>query len=392
MKWGDRLKEVIKKKIENLTDEFHQYVVELYNNPEIGNEEVFASKLLSDILKEHGFDTKYPYVLDTDYLGVYKSTTEGPKIGFLCEYDALPDVGHGCGHNLIGVTSILAAIGLKEVIEEIGGSLYVFGTPAEENFGGKVLMAEKGVFDEMDACIFFHPSDHNGIGSRTSAIIPTRFEFFGQSAHGCNPYQAKSALDSAIMTYQGISMMRQFVKPEAFIHGVVSNGGTAANVIPEYASLDYYFRAKTIKYAKEIEDKAKQIAQSSAEAFGCSVKFSTYECVYEDTKINYELAYKLKEIMTEVGLTDISDVNEIPAGSSDAGATSYVCPTVQGNIKIAPLNTRGHSLEFASCTISEEGKKALKDGAVILAYLGLECITNKEYLKKVKEEFENEKN
>lgn len=380
------MRELIKKKVNELSDEFYNYVKEIYNNPEIGNEEVFASKLLSDILIKYGFTTKHPYVLQTDFLGEYKSKKEGPKIGYLCEYDALPDIGHGCGHNLIGVTSILSAIALKEVIDEVGGSIHVFGTPAEENFGGKVDMASKGVFNDMDVCMMFHPSDHDSVGGRTLAIIPIRFEFFGESAHGCKPYEGKSSLDAAVLTYQSISMMRQYVKPGCFIHGVITNGGTAANVVPPYACLDYYFRAPTIAYAKELVEKAKNIANSCALASGCSMTDSIYECIYEDTKINYTLAETLKQIMIEEGLNP-TDVNEIPGGSSDVGATSYVCPTIQGYIKICDSDINGHSKEFASCTINDSGKKALTKGAICLGILGLECIIDKEKLKKIKGEF-----
>ncbi|MFI3252594.1 MAG: amidohydrolase [bacterium] len=384
------MKENIKKIVNELTNEFHGYVKNLYDNPEIGNEEVYGSKLLSDILVKNGFETKHPYVLETDYLGVYKSKKDGPKIGFMCEYDALPDIGHGCGHNLIGVTSILAAVSLKNAVDELGGSLHVFGTPAEENFGGKVHMAAKGVFDEMDICMQFHPSSKNGIGNRSSAIIPMRFEFKGKTAHGCRPYEGASALDACVMTYQNINMLRQFAKPGTFIHGVITNGGSAANVIPDYSCADYYFRAPTIAYAKEIVEKAKNIANSCAQANNCTVTDSIYECIYEDTKINYTSALKLKSIMEEHGLTNVHDVNETPAGSTDVGATSYKCPTVQGNIKICDNDVNGHSVEFASCTISPVGKKALTDGAICLALLGLECLMDKELIKQMKEEFLND--
>ncbi len=380
------MKDIIKKRVNELSKEFHSYVKELHDNPEIGNEEVFGSKLLSDVLVKYGFKTKHPYVLETDFLGVYTSKKQGPKIGYLCEYDALPDIGHGCGHNLIGVTSILSAIALKEVIDEVGGSIHVFGTPAEENFGGKVLMAEKGVFDDMDICMMFHPSSKNGVGGRSSAIVPIRFEFHGRTAHGCNPYEGASALDACVSTYQSINMLRQFAKPGTFIHGVITNGGSAANVIPDYSKADYYFRAPTIAYAKELVEKAKNIAKSCAQASGCTVIDSIYECIYEDTKINYTIADSLKTIMESEGLVTKS-VNENPAGSTDVGATSYRCPTIQGNIKICNDDVNGHSVEFASCTISSVGAEALNKGAICLALLGLECITNKELLKKAKEEF-----
>lgn len=376
--------------IEQIKDEFYGYVNDLYHHPELGNEEVRSSKLLADVLVKYGFKTKHPYLLETDFLGVYESNKPGPKIGYLCEYDALPDIGHGCGHNMIGVMSILAAIGLKSMIDEIGGSIHVFGTPAEENFGGKVELAKRHAFDDMDCCLMLHPSDKNGVGGKTLALIPVRYEFFGTSAHGARPYNGASALDAAVVTYQGINMLRQFLPGTYRIHGVISEGGKAANVIPDYAVLDYYFRADTISYAREIQAKCLNIAKSAASMNNTSVKESIYECIYDDTKINYTLASELKKIYEELGLEDVNDVNEEPGGSSDVGAVSYVCPTLQGYIKIAPKGTPGHSTTFASCTISSEGNKALLNGAISLANLGYNIITNKDLLAKIKQEFKGE--
>lgn len=381
------MKEKIIKKIDSLKGEFVDYVKYLFDNPELGNQEFKAIKLLSDVLVKYGFETKCPNLLETDFLGIYKAKKTGPKIGFLCEYDALPEVGHGCGHNMIGVMSILGAIGLKEVIEEIGGEIYVIGCPAEENFGGKVDLANKGLFSSLDACIMLHPSSKYGVGSRSSALIPVKYEFFGKSAHGCDPYNGASALDAAVSTYQAISMLRQFVKGTSFIHGVIKNGGSAANVVPKYASMEYYFRATTIKYAREIEAKALNIAESAAKMHGCEVKASIYECIYEDTLINYTLAEALKKEYQKLGITEVDDVKEEAGGSTDVGACSYKCPTVQGNIKICSKEVLGHSIEFANCTISENGQNATVLGAKVLANLAYELIVNTELLAKVKNEF-----
>ncbi len=384
------MKTIIKNKILECKEEFEKYVEELYLHPELGNEEYKSSKLLATALEKYGFKTKCPNLLETDFLGIYESKIKGPKIAFLCEYDALPEIGHGCGHNLIGNISILAAIGLKEIIDQIGGSIYVFGTPAEENFGGKVELAKKGAFNEIDCAMMLHPSDKNGVGAKTLALIPVRYEFFGKTAHGAKPYDGASALDAAVITYQGINMLRQFLKGNFKVHGVITNGGKAANVIPDYTVLDYYFRADTIDYAKEIQSKALNIASSAATMTNTTVKESIYECIYEDTKINYTLANELKSIYEEIGLEQIENVSETPGGSSDVGAVSYICPTIQGYIKIAPSGTRGHSTEFAKCTISDAGKKALVDGAYSLAILAYNIITNKNLLNEVKKEFKGE--
>ncbi len=375
------------KKQNELLEEFKGYVKEIYLNPELGNAEYKTSKLLSNVLVKYGFNTKCPNLLKTDFLGIYESKKEGPKLAYLCEYDALPEVGHGCGHNLIGVTSILAAIMLKEVIDEIGGSIYVFGCPAEENFGGKVELAKLNAFKCCDVAMMLHPSSKYAVGSRTQALIPVRYTFHGKSAHGCHPEDGASALDGVISTYNGISMLRQFIKPGCFIHGVITNGGKAANVIPDLAVIDYYFRAPDIKYANYIKEKADNIAKGAALMYGLTFDEEIYECIYEDKKINYTLAKELKKIFKEMNI-EAEDVNEIAAGSSDVGAVSYQIPTIEGNMKICDKNICGHSKEFAAATISDMGTLALKNGSLALAKLGYNLICNKELLAEVKDEFE----
>lgn len=379
----DKFKKIIEDEISSLFD----ITKTLYLNPEIGLEEFNSSKILVNYLKEKGFETTYPYILPTGFLGVYKSNKKGPKIGYLCEYDALPNIGHGCGHNLICTISIGAAICLKSIIDQIGGEIYVFGTPAEENFGGKVTFVNEGAFSCIDMACMIHPSNKNSIGSRSNALIPVRFNFKGKSAHACEPYNGASALDSAVVTYQGINMLRQFVKQPSFIHGIISNGGVAANIIPEYASLDYYFRSFSMDYANKLASRAKEIALNSAKMNNCSVTFEEYETAYDDTKINYTLANKLKTIYETIGLNDIKEVDELPSGSTDVGTVSKVVPTIQGYIKITDDNINAHSSLFAESTISSDGYNALKNGALSLALLGYEYISNSNFKEEVMREF-----
>lgn len=384
------IKDVFLKKIDNELPALFNITKYLYENPEIGCKEFKTSKMLTDALKGYGFNVTYPYIMETGYLAVYEGHKQGPKIGFLCEYDALPGVGHGCGHNLICTMSIAAAVALKSVIDEIGGSIYVYGTPAEENFGGKVQMAKAYAFDNLDIALMIHPGTKNGLGGRTQALIPLKFNFYGKSAHACRPYNGASALDAAVTTYQGINMLRQFIKQPSFIHGIIRDGGSAANVIPEYASLEYYFRSSTIEYASFLATRAKEIAKSSALMNNCKVEFEAYEETYEDTKINYELAKGLNEAYLAVGINDIYPVDENPAGSTDIGAVSKIVPTIQGNIKIAPSNVNGHSHELADATVSAEGKAAIRNGGCALALLAYKYITDKNYQNAVWEEFKLE--
>ncbi len=371
------------------TESVSELVKFMYDNPELGNEEFKAMEVLSNKLEKEGFDVEKEYIVPTGFIGKYDSKKEGPIIAYLCEYDALPEVGHGCGHNLIAGIGILAGLSLKSVIDELGGQVWVVGTPAEENFGGKVSMAQAGVFDHVDVALMIHPSTTNGLGGRTNALNPLKFEFFGKNAHGCRPQEGRSALDAAVLTYTSISMMRQYVEANTYIHGVIKNGGEAANVIPAYASMEYYFRGNTMKYVKELSDKAIKCAEAASLASSTELKVSVYECPYDDFNINYTLCDMLKQKYIEMGIEDIEEVNEDPRGSSDIGAVSYRCPALHGYIKIADECVTGHSKEMAMATVSSAGKKGMDDSALALAQIGVDCITKPEILSKIKEEFKN---
>ncbi|MBO0428585.1 M20 family metallopeptidase [Vagococcus fluvialis] len=382
-----KAKEIMMQKIESNIEAYMELVQTMYDNPEIGNEEFETMKLLVDYLDKVGFKTTSGYVVPTGFLGEYDTGKEGPTIAVMCEYDALPEVGHGCGHNLIAGIGVATGEAVKEIIDQFGGKLLVVGTPAEENFGGKVSMSEAGVFDEVDVALMVHPGSKNGVGGRSTALNPIKFEFFGTNAHACKPQQGASALDAVVMSYLQINLLRQFVNQNTFIHGVIKEGGEAANVIPAYASLEYYFRAPTMSYAKEVTEKAIQAVDAICKANNVTYKTSTYECPYEDTVINYKLADILTEKYTELGVENIYPVEEIAGGSTDVGAVSYRCPTIQGNIKICGEEVSGHTVEMAQATISKDGEKGLIKASQGLALTILELLENPTLLAEVKQEF-----
>lgn len=384
--------EVINNTIEQNIDGYMAFVKEMYDHPELGFKEYESQKLLVNYLKNAGFEVETSLAVETDFVATYKAEKEGPTIAFMCEYDALPEVGHGCGHNLIAGIGVAAGEGLKAIIDEIGGTIKVVGTPGEENFGGKVEMVKAGVFNDVDVALMVHPGTKNGLGGKSNALNPVKFEFFGKNAHGCHPQDGASALDAAVMTYVQINLLRQFVEPKTFIHGIMKEGGHAANVIPAYASLEYYFRAPTMKYALEVTEKAINCAKGACEATGTTFKTTIYECPYEDTLVNYGLADMLKEKYEMLGVEDIQPVNEEGGGSTDVGSVSYVCPTIQGGIKIAGSEVTGHSKEMAAATITETGKKALLDASKAIAYVACDLICNPDKLNAIKEEFKKATN
>lgn len=377
----------IKTYIQNHFNEFNEIVHSLYNNPELGNKEFKSCALLSDFLENKDFTLTRSYVLPTAFKAVYHGKCPGFNIAFLCEYDALPGIGHGCGHNMISAISIAAACACKKIVDEVGGSIYVFGTPAEECDGGKVYLSKANAFDKMDAALMIHPDTLSRLGAKTLALNPVRFEFYGKNAHACECENANSALDAAVLSYTGINMLRQFAKKDTFIHGIFKDGGKAANIIPDYACLDYYFRAPSMSYAKVLSDKAEACVRGACEATGCTYKRSIYECPYEDNILNFTLCNMLKEEYNKLNVEDIVEIDDTYSGSSDIGSVSYKCPSLHGYIKIADTSINGHSREFAQATISPKGEDALYKASIALAQIARRLLCNKEEMNKVKQEF-----
>lgn len=384
------MRETIQKYIMEHMQEYQQLVKEMYLHPEVGDEEFASAALLVAYLRAQGFEVEEQYVKPTGFLATYKGSKPGANIAYLCEYDALPDIGHGCGHNLIAAISIGAGCALAQFVEQFGGSVSIVGTPAEECAGAKVDIAKLGLFKQYDAAMMLHPENKDCLGARTLAINPVRFEFYGRNAHACQPYEGRSALDAAVLSYININLMRQFAKANTFIHGVITNGGSAANVIPEYACLDYYFRSASMDDVQALTKKAQECVKGACLASGCEYKMSIYEYPYDDCRINYTLCEMLKEEYITLGRNEVEEVDETPSGSSDVGSVSYQCPTLHGYIKICDEDVNCHSKQFADATVSEVGNRALLDGAMALAMIGFRLMSEETARQQVKKEFMNQ--
>lgn len=313
-------------------------------------------------------------------------------IGFLAEYDALAGLGHGCGHNIIGVSSVLAACSLAPLLELTGGEVIVFGTPAEEggnNGSAKASFVRAGLFDDVDACMMIHPGNKTAITTSSLANHPIEFEFFGRPAHaaGC-PEKGINALDAMILFFSGVNALRQHVTSDVRIHGIITHGGDAPNIIPEYTKARFYVRANTIATCEEITNKVIQIAKGAALSTGCEVKYNTYQNIVEDL-IVYPLFNELfKKIATEVGLI-VEDINPNESkGSTDAGNVSHVIPTIHPSVKICDSEVVTHTEEFKQAAISKQGDEGLLQSAEILARIGLRLLSDGELLAQIKEEFE----
>ncbi|MFQ7057691.1 MAG: M20 family metallopeptidase [Turicibacter sanguinis] len=274
-----QISEELKQRLWEMSDYIHDH-------PELGNQEFEAVNTLTSFLKEHNFSVEVGVAgLETAFTAVYDSKKPGLSVAYLCEYDALPDLGHGCGHNMIGVMSAGAGVLLSKIIDEVGGKVYVFGTPAEETNGAKVTMAEAGLFNEMDAVMMVHPDGYTTESGTSLAMEALQFDYTGRPSHAAaSPENGINALNAVIQLFNGIDALRQHVKSDVRMHGIITNGGVAANIVPEHATAQFYIRAATKEYLAVVKEKVLNIAQGAALITGTTVEISNYELSYDDLK------------------------------------------------------------------------------------------------------------
>ena len=355
----------------------------IYNNPELGNEEYKAVEALTTFLKDHDFKIEAPIAdMATAFKATFDSGKPGMTIGYLCEYDALPKIGHGCGHNMIGVMSAGAGVVLSKVLHEIGGKVIVYGTPAEETNGGKVILAEAGVFDELDAAMIVHPDGETRASGSSSALYPIRFIYKGKTAHAAScPEKGINALNSVIQLFNGIDALRQHVTPDVRMHGIITKGGVAANIVPDEAIADFYFRASTKERVTEVVEKVKKIAEGAALMTGATLEMERYELPYDDLRTNEELSNIFNENLRALGITDIKPAHHSSA-SSDIGNVSHVAPTIHPYIAITDCPIPSHTTRMAETTTTPKAHEILLTAALAMAYTGYDVIVRKESLRK----------
>ena len=349
----------------------------IYANPELGNEEFKAVEKLTAFLEEHSFKVEKEFLdIPTAFRATFESSKPGLTIGYLCEYDALPEIGHGCGHNMIGTMSAGAGVILSKIIEEVGGKIIVYGTPAEETNGAKVFFAEAGVFDELDAAMVLHPDARTSRSGTSVALYPLQFTYKGKTAHAAScPHEGINALNSVIQLFNGIDALRQHVTPDVRMHGIITSGGVAANIVPDEAIAQFYFRAAKKETLEDLLVKVKRIAEGAAMMTGAELTMERYELPYDDLVTNENLSEAFCENLRALGITDIGE--GICFGSSDIGNVSHITPTIHPMIGITSCFVRAHSKELADATVSDLGHERLVIGALALAYTGYDVLMNK---------------
>lgn len=316
----------------------------IHAKPEVSDFEYFASQTLSEQLKKEGFEIELPAAGHrTGFAATYKSNKPGPTVVFLAEYDALAGLGHGCGHNVFGATSSLASAALKSIVDQIGGEVRVYGTPGEEggqNGSAKGSFVKKGYLNDVDFALCTHPGSgsEDGLSTRNYACAPVDIEFWGKPAHaaGC-PQDGINALDAQILTYAAIGVLRQQLTDRIRIHGVIVEGGTAPNVIPEYTKAKYYIRAADIDTLHELYEKVENIVKGSALQTGCTSSMKLYQNLVENMVLTPSLDAIYEKYITELGNTVKHVEDVVMPGSSDVGNISQVVPTIQPHISITDV-------------------------------------------------------
>ena len=365
----------------------------IHAKPEVSDFEYFASQTLSEQLKKEGFEIELPAAGHrTGFAATYKSNKPGPTVVFLAEYDALAGLGHGCGHNVFGATSSLAGAALKSIVDQIGGEVRVYGTPGEEggqNGSAKGSFVKKGYLNDVDFALCTHPGSgsEDGLSTRNYACAPVDIEFWGKPAHaaGC-PQDGINALDAQILTYAAIGVLRQQLTDRIRIHGVIVEGGTVPNVIPEYTKAKYYIRAADIDTLHELYEKVENIVKGSALQTGCTSSMKLYQNLVENMVLTPSLDAIYEKYITELGNTVKHVEDVVMPGSSDVGNISQVVPTIQPHISITDVQIAGHSQDMVNASCSPKAMDAIVKGAKALAFTALELFENPEELAKVKED------
>lgn len=365
----------------------------IWSNPEIGHEEFMASKLLSEVLESNGFEVEREIAkMKTSFIGKYVSKKEGPTVAFIAEYDAIPNLGHACAHNLFCSSAVASAISLKSVIDEIGGTIVVLGSPAEEgvvpNYGGKAILINEGYFKDIDVAFTSHGENETVIERDLASSMSPEIVFHGYAVHaGGSPEKGINALSAGISCINNMNSVRQQDLPGDVVNAIIKEGGVVPNTIPDLCRLAFSLRSKTYKGLDRIWNNLKNSADSAAKVTGCTYELFPPNNIMKDTKSNHELGIAMSEILDKLHVPYKQHDSRNYAW--DAGNVSYVVPTLASYFKIGGEEIICHTEEFKDAANSDEGYKGMIISGKSMAILACEYLCNKELRDRVAEEFKN---
>lgn len=362
--------------LENV-DEYQQTLIDIshriHERPELGFEERFAHDLLTDALEDSGFDVeRHACGLETAFRATIGSS--GPRIAVMCEYDALPEIGHACGHNVIAAAGLGASLALRPLVEQLQGQLVVLGTPAEEGGGGKIIMAKEGALAGLDAAMMIHPSGQDLCAMSVVAIERMRVAYEGRAAHAAAaPQRGRNALDAAVLGYVNIAALRQHIESSERVHGVFTHGGTRPTIVPQSAVAEWYVRAPSVEGLHSLVARVDDCLDAGAQAAGCSIEREPIGPTYPDMVRNGTLEDLYSDNSAAIG-REVHPCTETARviGSTDMGYVSYEVPSLHPMIKIAPESVSLHSPEFTEHARSPQADAGLLDGARAMAFTAID--------------------
>ena len=385
----NRLKERLSVKIDDYSARLIEISEFIHKNPELGFKEYKSSKILIEELQKNDFIVeKNTAGLKTAFKAVGRGKEGGPAIAFLSEYDALPEIGHACGHNIIGTASLGAGIAIKSIIKELNGSVYVFGTPAEEGGGGKIKMLEKGAFEGIDTSLMMHPFNKTYTFLPSLAVKPIEFIFHGKAAHAAvSPEEGINALDAVVQTYNAINALRLHLPDDVRIHGIITDGGLAPNIISARAAVKYAVRTKNQSYLDELLDKVKACAKGAALATGATLEIKQSRTGYEALKNNIPIENAIKENLKLLSIDETPPRTETGGmGSMDMGNISRIMPAAHPFLAICDDFVL-HTDQFREAAISKKGHDMMLKAAKLLAYTAVDLFIDNELFEKAKQNF-----
>lgn len=362
---------------------------DLADHPELSGEEYESSRKIVELLKHKGFDVEYPFAgLPTSFKATYGRNDHKYKVAIMTEYDALPGIGHACGHCVSGAISVLAGIAASKLQDALDADIDVIGTPIEETDGAKCALIKKGVFDHYDMAMMIHLYDQNLIYCTLNGLASYLYTFHGKAAHAsAAPWDGINALNAAQLMFHGTDCLRQHVTPDVRIHGIIRNGGEAPNIVPEEASAEFYVRALDLDYMMDVVRKVDDCAAGGALATQCTWDKVETAATYANMRRNYTGEDALREIYEELDI-DINGDHEKIFGSSDAGNVSFVCPTFHPTLQIVDRGVPIHTREFAQAVKTERAHEAIALGANVIALQIAKIFSDENKIKQMKADFD----
>ncbi len=362
---------------------------DIHDHPELNYEERYAHDRLCEELERAGLSPqRHAYGVETAFAA--HAGTTGPNVAILLEYDALPEIGHACGHNIIAASGLGAGLALASLANEAGGRISILGTPAEEGGGGKILMARNGAFASVDAAMMIHPADADLISMDTIAVQQVRVEYTGAAAHAAAaPHLGRNALDAAVLGYLGVATLRQHIGPRERVHGVFTKAGDKPSIVPKEAATHWYVRSDTIGTLQPLKQRVQASLEAGASATGCSCQCEWDGLTYSDMRDNEPMVEAYLRNAAAFGRTvaDPRLVGRRVVGSTDMGNVSYLVPSIHPMIKVAPDGVAIHTTDFATSARSEAGDRAVLEGAKIMALTALDLWLDATLMDKVRGAF-----